>query len=118
MQYNDLNSSLVYSTSQGSICPGCGQQLKRCVCRNIKKTKVAGTDGVVRLRYEINGRKGKGMTMIYGLALNEAGLLDLAKKLKQRFATGGAVKDGTIQLQGDFRDQARQELSKLGYPVK
>ena len=73
------------------------------------------TDGVVRLRYEVKGRKGKGMTLITGLVLNESGLLDLAKKLKQRFGTGGSVKDYTIELQGDFRKQAEQELRKLGF---
>ena len=76
------------------------------------------TDGVVRLRYEIKGRKGKGMTLITGLALNESGLLDLAKQLKQRFGTGGAVKDYTVQLQGDFRKPAAQELRKLGYCIR
>lgn len=76
------------------------------------------TGGVVRLRYETNGRKGKGMTLIKGLSLSEAGLLDLAKKLKQRFGTGGSVKDYAIELQGDYREQAAQELRRMGYCVK
>jgi len=114
MKNNDLGTNLVYSTSQGEICPGCAQAMNSCVCRDIKKSAVPDTDGVVRLRYE-KGRKGKGMTLISGLALNEAALLELAKKLKQRFGTGGSVKDYTIELQGDFRKQAEQELRKLGY---
>jgi translation initiation factor 1 len=76
------------------------------------------TDGVVRLRYETKGRKGKGMTLITGLPLSEAGLLDLAKKLKQRFGTGGSMKDYVIELQGDHREQAAQELRKMGYCLK
>ena len=111
---NDLNSNLVYSTSKGSICPGCGKVVDSCVCRDMRKAVVPKTDGVARLRYEKN-RKGKGMTLISGLALSEAGLLDLAKKLKQRFGTGGSVKNYTIELQGDFRKQAEQELRKLGF---
>jgi translation initiation factor 1 len=79
---------------------------------------VPETNGIVRLRYETKGRKGKGMTLIKGLPLSETGLLDLAKKLKQRFGTGGSVKDYIIELQGDFREQAGQELRKLGYSVK
>ena len=56
--------------------------------------------------------------MIAGLALSQPGLLDLARKLKQRFGTGGSVKDCIIELQGDFRGQTAQELRKLGYSVK
>ena len=114
MQNSDLNSNLVYSTLRGAICPGCGKIVDSCVCRDMKKAAVPNTDGVVRLRYE-RGRKGKGMTLITGLALSESGLLDLAKKLKQRFGTGGSVKDYTIELQGDFQKQAEQELRKLGF---
>ncbi|MDD5561149.1 MAG: hypothetical protein PHT50_03335 [Candidatus Omnitrophica bacterium] len=108
------NSNLVYSTSQGKVCTGCGKALGSCICNEIKKAAVPDTCGAARLRYEAGGRKGKGMTLISGLALSQAGLLDLAKKLKQRFATGGSVKDYIIELQGDFRKQAEQELRKLG----
>ena len=118
MKDSDLNSKFVYSTALGSICFGCAQPVEGCTCHEMKKVMVPDTDGVVRLRYEIKGRKGKGMTLITGLALSEVGLLDLAKKLKQRFGTGGAVKDYVIQLQGDFREQTAQELRKLGYCVK
>jgi len=118
MKDSDLNSNLVYSTLLGSICSGCSQAIDSCICHDIKKKVVPNTDGVVRLRYEIKGRKGKGMTLVTGLALSESGLLDLAKKLKQRFGTGGSVKGYTIELQGDFRQQAAQELRKLGYCVK
>ncbi len=118
MKNNDLNSKLVYSTAQGSICPECHQAVNGCLCQDRKKLVVPDTDGIARLRYERKGRKGKGMTLITGLALNAAGLLDLSKKLKQRFGTGGAVKDYIIQLQGDLREQAAQELRNLGYCVK
>ncbi|MCK9430353.1 MAG: stress response translation initiation inhibitor YciH [Candidatus Omnitrophica bacterium] len=108
------DSNLIYSTSLGSVCSGCGQAVDRCVCAQAKKTAVPDTDGIVRLSYE-KGRKGKGMTVIRGLALSESGLLDLARKLKQRFGTGGSVKDYTIELQGDFRKAAEEELHKLGF---
>lgn len=72
----------------------------------------------MRLTYETKGRKGKGMTLITGLPLSEAGLLDLAKKFKQGFGTGGSVKERVIELQGDHREQSAQELRKLGYLVK
>lgn len=69
----------------------------------------------IRVRYEVAGRKGKGVTLITGLALNEEKLLALAKKLKQQLGTGGTVKDFTIELQGDHREKALQALHKLGY---
>ncbi|MDD5128256.1 MAG: stress response translation initiation inhibitor YciH [Candidatus Omnitrophica bacterium] len=108
------DSKLIYSTSLGSVCPGCAQAVDRCVCADVKKTAVPDTDGIVRLSYE-KGRKGKGMTVICGLALSESGLLDLARRLKQRFGTGGSVKDYAIELQGDFRKPAEVELRKLGF---
>ncbi len=118
MKLDDSNFRLVYSTSVGAICPGCAQPVDNCVCRKIKKAAVLNTGGVVRLRYETKGRKGKGMTLITGLPLSESGLLDLAKQLKQRLGTGGSVKDYVIELQGDHREQAAQELSRMGYLVK
>lgn len=118
MRSNDSNFRLVYSTSDGSICPGCAKPVDSCACHEIKKAAVLNTDGVVRLRYEAKCRKGKGMTIIIGLPLSQAGLLDLAKKLKQRFGTGGSVKDYVIELQGDHREQTAQELRRMGYCVK
>ncbi len=113
MMDNNSGSRLVYSTQEGRICPECAKPAAGCICGQVKKTAVPQNIGVLRIRYE-NNRKGKGMTLISGLGLNETGLLDLAKKLKQRLATGGSVKEYTIQLQGDFRKQAELELSKMG----
>lgn len=118
MRSDDPNIRLVYSTSGGSICSGCAKPVDKCECRKIKKAAVINTNGVVLLRYETKGRKGKGVTLITGLPLSEAGLLGLAKKLKQRFGTGGSVKDSAIELQGDHRDTAAQELRRMGYRVK
>jgi predicted translation initiation factor SUI1 len=67
---------------------------------------------------ETAGRRGKGVTTVSGLPLSEAELLDLAATLKQRCGTGGTVKDGRIEIQGDNRDRVMAELVKLGYQVK
>ena len=64
------------------------------------------------------GRRGKGVTTVFDLPLDEAGLLELAAKLKQRCGTGGTVKDGRIEIQGDQRDRLVVELEKLGYKAK
>jgi len=118
MKSDKSDYRLVYSTSQGQVCPECAKPVKSCVCREIKMAVVPNTDGVVRLSYDTKGRKGKGMTLITGLALSEQDLLDLAKQLKQRFGTGGSVKEYIIELQGDHRKPAAEELRKLGYCVK
>ncbi len=109
--------NLVYSTDHGSMCPGCLKPVKSCVCRQLKKAAAAPADGVVRLRYETKGRKGKGMTVITGLPLSEDGLRDLAGRLKQRLGAGGSVKGHVIELQGDHRVQAAEELRAQGYVV-
>jgi len=69
------------------------------------------------MRHETAGRKNKGMTIIYGLPLSQEQLEALARKLKSTFGTGGAVKDHTIELQGDQRAKVAVELRRLGYTV-
>jgi len=58
------------------------------------------------------------VTTISGLPLDQPALLELAAKLKQRCGTGGAVKDGQIEIQGDQRERVRLELERLGFQVK
>jgi translation initiation factor 1 len=67
---------------------------------------------------ETAGRRGKGVTMVFDLPLDENGVRELAATLKQRCGTGGTVKDGKIEIQGDQRERIIAELQKLGYQVK
>jgi predicted translation initiation factor SUI1 len=67
---------------------------------------------------ETAGRRGKGVTTIFDVPLNESGLRELAAILKQRCGTGGTVKGGRIEIQGDQRERIVVELEKLGYKVK
>ena len=67
---------------------------------------------------ETAGRRGKGVTTVFDLPLDEGGLRELAGTLKQRCGTGGTVKDGRIEMQGDQRERIVAELEKLGYKVK
>ncbi|WP_163831784.1 translation initiation factor [Spartinivicinus ruber] len=102
------NSRLVYSTEQGRVKPE-------------KVTDTAPevfADGIARVRREVKGRGGKTVTTIQGLTLTGNDLKALAKKLKQRCGTGGAVKQGVIEIQGDHCDTLVDELNKLGYPAK
>lgn len=112
----DQNSRLVYSSEIGRICPGCGKAAGSCICR--KKVTPAAGDGIVRVQRETKGRGGKTVTVITGVPGGEAALKAIAGELKRRCGTGGALKDGTIEIQGDHRDLLVMELEKKGFTVK
>ncbi|MBV0932984.1 translation initiation factor Sui1 [Marinobacterium weihaiense] len=115
----DQLGGLVYSTETGRHCPDCGEALEACRCDDqAEAERVASLDGVVRIRRETSGRKGKGVTTVSGIPLVEKELKQLAKKLKQRCGTGGAVKNGIIEIQGDHREVLKAELEAAGYQVK
>ncbi len=67
---------------------------------------------------ETAGRRGKGVTTVFDLPLDDDGVRELAALLKQRCGTGGTVKDGRIEIQGDQRERIVAELEKLGYLIK
>ena len=112
---SNSSGGLVYSTDQGRMCPGCSQPVEQCRCSH--EAEPDG-DGIVRVSRETKGRKGKGVTLISGVPLKAAELKKLAKQLKQRCSTGGAVKDGVIEIQGDQRDLLVELLQAQGYTVK
>lgn len=78
----------------------------------------AKNDGIVRVGRETKGRKGAGVTVITGIRSHPEGLEKLAKQFKQLCGSGGTVRNGAIEIQGDHRDHLVAELQKLGYPVK
>lgn len=94
--------SLVYSTDFGRACPGCGQPVTQCTCK--ARARPAG-DGIVRVRRETAGRKGKGVTVVLGLPLDDAALTALAKQLKAACGSGGTAKDGVVEIQGDHLER-------------
>ena len=99
-------SRLVYSTETGRI-------------KQPSESKpTAISDGIIRISRETKGRKGKGVTLISGFDLAPNDLKALAKKLKKSCSTGGTVKDGIIEIQGDHRDSLKSQLEKLGHSVK
>lgn len=114
---NASGGSLVYSSEHGRICPDCGKPQDACSCRTDAARAIVG-DGTVRIKLETKGRKGKGVTVISGLALPAPELTKLAKQLKQRCSSGGTVKDGTIEIQGDHRTTASEWLKAQGHRVK
>lgn len=76
------------------------------------------SEQTVRIKRETKGRGGKTVTVLYDLVLSDSDMKGLAKRLKQVCGTGGAVKDGTIVIQGDNRDQISAELTRQGYKFK
>ncbi|MGO2333904.1 stress response translation initiation inhibitor YciH [Providencia sp.] len=103
---NDSNSRLVYSTDVGRI-----EEEK------IESERPKG-DGIVRIRRETSGRKGKGVCVVTGLDLDDNALSLLAAELKKKCGCGGAVKDGNIEIQGEKRDFIKQLLEAKGFKVK
>jgi len=111
------NSRPVYSTDQGRLCPDCGKAATACICRQQRNVVPKG-DGIVGIGRETKGRGGKGVSLIHGIPLAEEELKQLAAKLKQHCGTGGTVKDGVIEIQGDQREKLSAYLQKQGYKVK
>lgn len=111
------SSSLVYSSASGRMCPKCSKSVTACLCRQQSKSTPSG-DGVVRVGRQTKGRKGKGVTLVTGVPLSPDELKDLAKELKQKCGTGGTLKEGVIEIQGDHRDTLIDLLKAKGWPVK
>ena len=117
MRNKDEGSTLVYSTETSGACVKCGKSQRKCRCNNSVRTKPP-SDGIVRVGRETKGRKGKGVTVISGLGLAGVELKALAKALKSKCGTGGTVKDGVIEIQGDHRDLVVGELRSRGIQAK
>jgi translation initiation factor 1 len=107
---------LVYSTETGRTCPTCRKSLIACICKQSGAKPVG--DGIVRVSRETKGRGGKTATVIKGVLLNSDSLTTLAKKLKAACGSGGTVKDGVIEVQGDHCDKVIALLTSDGFKVK
>ena len=67
---------------------------------------------------EKKGRNGKTAVIIRGFEGSEEALKELAKQIKSFCATGGAVKNGEIIIQGDLRQKVMEFLTLKGHKVK
>jgi translation initiation factor 1 len=106
----------VYSTDPKFTkpCKRCG----RYPCRCPKPRSLPPEKQTAAIRRETKGRGGKTVTMIMDLQLNTKEMKALAKQLKKACGTGGTVKDGTIEIQGDHREKVATRLRSLGYKTK
>lgn len=106
---------LVYSTDAGRMCPDCRQSIANCIC---KAQALPKTDGVVRVSLQTKGRGGKSVTLVKGLPLDVLALAALAKQLRNACGSGGTVKDGVVEVQGDHVATVMAALQKQSYVVK
>ena len=114
------------------MCPVCRRPIAQCSCEKGKRGWIAGQarndsqgqarndnqDGIVRVSRETKGRGGKAVTLVRGLALDAASLAKLAQQLKAACGSGGTVKDGVIEVQGDHCDKVMALLKAQGHNVK
>ena len=112
------NGGLVYSTDAGRMCPVCRKPIASCSCAASRARAAPVGDGIARIRRETGGRGGKTVTVVAGLPLDEPALLALSKRLKTACGTGGTVRDGSVELQGDHRDALIPLLAKEGIQGK
>ena len=98
------------------MCPDCRKPQLACVCGQIKV--LPKTDALVRVSRETKGRGGKSVTLVKGLPLDAAALAVLGKQLKAACGSGGTVKDGVIEVQGDHCDALVATLQKQGYAAR
>jgi translation initiation factor 1 len=108
---------LVYSTDAGRMCPDCRKPVAQCSCKADAQAVPAG-DGIVRVSRETKGRGGKAVTVVKGVPVNAEALAALGKQLKAACGSGGTVKDGVIEVQGDHRENVVALLEKQGFKVK
>jgi translation initiation factor 1 len=98
-------SRVVWSSTDGD--------LRKARDPKLKARMAAG--GRVKVRRETSGRRGKAVTTVSDVPLDDDGLRELAGRLKKRCGVGGSVKDGVIELQGDHRDVVVELLRADGY---
>ena len=110
--------NIVYRSGVGRICPGCQRPLAECACKDARGRPARPDAGQVRVARATQGRGGKVVSVITGLALADAELATLATELKQRCGSGGTVRDGVIEIQGEHRDTLVAELIRRGYAAR
>ena len=112
------SSRLVYSTATGRTCSTCGWPLDNCQCSTHRRNAPVPARLTAKLRIEKAGRGGKTVTVVDGLPDNEAFLKELLQDLKRACGSGGAMREGGVELQGDLRERVRAYFATKGHAVK
>ena len=93
------------------ICPTCGLPKEICACEEIAREQQEIRISTAKRRY------GKVVTIVEGIDASDIDIEDLARQLKTKCASGGTVKDGKIELQGDHKKKVEAVLQELGFPI-
>ena len=118
---------LVYSSEDGEIAKSSQPGGKKKKNGNQNSSAKAGKNAQtiknpakqgIRIQRESKGRGGKAVTVITGVPLDGAALKELGKKLKAQLGTGGAIKDGNIEIQGDHREKLLTLMEQAGFKAK
>ncbi|MGI8802007.1 MAG: translation initiation factor [Solirubrobacteraceae bacterium] len=102
----DPNARPVWSSTDGDLRKPLAQRPPQ---------RVPDRSGPAKVRRETAGRRGKAVTTVANVPLDDAGLRELAGALKKRCGVGGSVKDGVIELQGDHRTVVVEVLRARGH---
>lgn len=94
------------------ICNTCGLPKELCVCEEIAREQQDIKIFIEKRRY------GKMVTIVEGINANDIDINDLARQLKTKCASGGTVKDGNIELQGDHKKKVQEALQELGFNIE
>jgi translation initiation factor 1 len=108
---------VVYSTGAGRICPGCRRPLAQCACGSGARPRPTGP-AAIRVGRQTQGRAGKAVTVVTGLPFTAEELAALARELKQHCGSGGTVRGGAIEIQGEHRERVLAELKRRGLEAK
>lgn len=102
-----------------SVCDDCGRLEAECTCppKKVEPVRISPETQTARLAVE-KRPKGKVVTVVSGLDPEGNDLVDLATRLKNACGTGGTLKDGNVELQGDHRDAVEKALQRIGYKTK
>ena len=99
------------------MCPACRRPVAQCVCSQAAPS-AGSADGIVRVQRETKGRGGKAVTLVRGVPVDADALSALGKELKGACGSGGTVKDGVVEVQGDHVEKIMAWLQQRGYKVK
>jgi len=96
----------------GELCQVCGLPKELCACENIAREQQLIVISSAKRRY------GKLVTIVEGINENDIDINELARTLKTKCASGGTVKEGRIELQGEHRKKVEQVLKDIGFQVE
>ena len=107
------NNRTVWTSDQGLPLRGVRKESKPQ-----KASSLPPHQQTIYLHRDSKGRGGSSVTLVKNLVLAQNDMKELARRLKQLCGSGGTVKDGVIEIQGEQREKIAEELKKMGYKVK